>query len=113
MPFETYLNSPSYSNDSHVRQDYSSQAGPSSSKYAVDNGDIYGAGPSQYHHASASSLQFQIPSFMMGSGPSVVAPGGGAEVLPNSYTSRQQDSAWIAHKGVGAPEVEEQSVLPL
>ena len=113
MPFETYLNSPPYTANNNARQqDYSSQAGPSSSKQTLDHTDFYDVG--QYHAgASGSALQFQIPSFMMGGGPSVVSPGSAAEMMQGGYGSRHQDPSWMARKGVVPQDIAEQLVLLL
>lgn len=102
MPFERYLReedlpvTTTRRDNSDYYQDY---------RNAADNdADCH---YSRSHHAyqpestSHHGLHFQIPQFML-NGPPVLAPGGGAEVLPASLLDSGSDSStssWFANNG--------------
>lgn len=86
MPFERYL-----AHDEPQRsQQYSNHYGDyNDGRYNVDDG-----------HAYSNGLQFQIPQFMY-NGPPILAPGGGAEVLPAGLLDSPGSfaSSWFANNG--------------
>ena len=91
MPFERYLRA----DDPYYYQDYNSSGEYTHGQhsYLPDN-----ANP-DHHHPHA--VQFQIPQFML-NGPPVLAPGGGAEVLPAGLLDSGPDSlasSWFANNG--------------
>lgn len=87
MPFERYL---AHDEPQRSRQ-YSNHYGDynDGSRYNVDDG-----------HSYSNGLQFQIPQFMY-NGPPILAPGGGAEVLPAGLldTPGSFASTWFANNG--------------
>ncbi|KAG1730863.1 uncharacterized protein EDB91DRAFT_1307338 [Suillus paluster] len=89
MPFERYL-----ADDEPQRsQQYSNHY----SDYDDDRGyNVHGSG----HGYSRNGIQFQIPQFMY-NGPPILAPGGGAEVLPAGLldSSGSFASTWFTNNG--------------
>ncbi|KAI6029531.1 PAS domain-containing protein [Pisolithus microcarpus] len=67
-----------------------------------DEGVAYDHGScSQFNHPAASNaIQFQIPHFML-NGPPILAPGGGAEVLPAGLLDNPHSlaSSWLTNSG--------------
>ncbi|KAI6043872.1 PAS domain-containing protein [Pisolithus marmoratus] len=56
---------------------------------------------SQFHHSAAlNAVQFQIPQYML-NGPPILAPGGGAEVLPAGLLDSPDSfaSSWLTNNG--------------
>lgn len=86
MPFERYLTH----NEPQRSGQYSNHYGDyNDSRYNVDDGNAYSNG-----------LQFQIPQFMY-NGPPILAPGGGAEVLPAGLLDSPGSfaSSWFTNNG--------------
>lgn len=86
MPFERYL---AHDEPQRSRQ-YSNHYGDyNDGRYDVDDG-----------HSHSNGLQFQIPHFMY-NGPPILAPGGGAEVLPAGLLDSPGSfaSSWFANNG--------------
>lgn len=86
MPFERYL---THDEPQRSRQ-YSNHYGDyNDGRYNVDDG-----------HPHSNGLQFQIPQFMY-NGPPILAPGGGAEVLPAGLLDSPGSfaSSWFANNG--------------
>lgn len=106
MPFERYIghlqepaasssSSPSINDYAYVQSQYPSSVGSALDPFAV-----------------ASSLHFQMPQFML-DGPPILAPGGGAEVLPAGFVSSESfASAWIANAGFPPSGSEDVYVWP-
>lgn len=86
MPFERYL----AHDESQRSQQYSNHYGDyNDGRYNVDDG-----------HPYSNGLQFQIPQFMY-NGPPILAPGGGAEVLPAGLLDNPGSfaSSWFTNNG--------------
>lgn len=93
MPFERYLRA---DDDRQRNQQYSNSYGDYTDdpRYGVDG------------HSSSNGIQLQIPQFMY-NGPPILAPGGGAEVLPAGLLDSPGSfaSSWFANNGFVAPSV--------
>lgn len=91
MPFERYLRA---DDEQQQSQHYSSPyRNYTDGRYGLDG------------HPYSNGIQFQIPQFMY-NGPPILAPGGGAEVLPAGLLDSPGSfaSSWFANSGF-APSV--------
>ncbi|KAG9313649.1 hypothetical protein JVU11DRAFT_5981 [Chiua virens] len=107
MPFERYLRADDCPVNNHLDQSYYYQN--PAHRHSYDGADChYSPGQPSYllenthseHHPS-HAVQFQIPQFML-NGPPVLAPGGGAEVLPAGLLESGPNSlasSWFANNG--------------
>jgi hypothetical protein len=86
MPFERYL---AHDEPQRSRQYSNHYSDYNDDHFNVDDG-----------HAHSNGLQFQIPQFMY-NGPPILAPGGGAEVLPAGLLDSPGSfaSTWFANNG--------------
>ncbi|KAG1716804.1 hypothetical protein ID866_326 [Astraeus odoratus] len=112
MPFERYLRADEDDNaniihDPHYALDYDIH----DARFGLPSSSCYGDGRSHYaglsnqpgganHHHYPNAVQFQIPQFML-DGPPILAPGGGAEVLPAGLLDSRDSlaSSWFANSG--------------
>ncbi|OAX33139.1 hypothetical protein K503DRAFT_550172 [Rhizopogon vinicolor AM-OR11-026] len=83
MPFERYLRA---DDEQQPSQQYSNPYDYTDGHYSVD--------------ACSNDIQFQIPQFMY-NGPPILAPGGGAEILPAGFLDSPGSfaSSWFAKNG--------------
>lgn len=93
MPFVRYL----LHDGREVSQDDNHQFDSNFSTHPPQHNENGGQGSTSDVHAGLSPLQFQLPHFMA-FGPSTVAPGGGAEVLPFSQVQSTGDLSpnWLS-----------------
>lgn len=104
MPFDTYLRDPyddvSNGGGSSNASSGSNHAQSSSAlNYTEDQATMLGLDSSTF----CNSIQFQMPAFMMSGGPPLLAPGGGAEVLPAMFSPQgvySGSSSWLKNFGL-------------
>lgn len=105
MPFERYLRAddPAINNNGDLNYYYQDH------RQTCDDADCHythGQHPyppevNHHDHHHPHAVQFQIPQFML-NGPPILAPGGGAEVLPAGLLDSAPDSfasSWFANNG--------------
>jgi len=90
MPFERYLQA---DDEQHRSQRQYSNPYGDYGPYAR-----YGGVESGHSHGYSNAIQFQIPQFMY-NGPPILAPGGGAEVIPAGLLDNPGSfaSSWCAN----------------